>query len=71
MKFIRFFIFTLLISIPLRAQSPNSGGGANPPAPSGNAPEDFLPINDYVPLFFISGILIGAYFLSKSKSVVK
>ena len=56
--------------MPLKAQI-SAGGGESPPAPNGNAPEDSLPINDYVPLFFISGILIGAYFLSKSKSVVK
>ena len=56
--------------MPLEAQT-SAGGGANPPEPGGNAPEDFLPINDYVPLFFISGILLGAYFISKSQSVVK
>ena len=73
MKFIRFFIFTLLISIPLRAQSPNSGGGANPPAPKEKSfpGQGELPIDDYVPLFFGFGIVIGAYFISKSKSVVK
>lgn len=50
----------------------SAGGGANPPAPKGldeSLPE--LPINDYTLIFFILGVIIGAYFLSKSKSVVK
>lgn len=57
--------------MPLEAQT-SAGGGANPPAPKGvdgSLPE--LPINDYTPIFFILGIVIGAYFLFKSKSVVK
>ncbi len=56
--------------MPLKAQI-SAGGGESPPAPNGNAPEDSLPINDYVPLFFVFGIVIGAYFISKSKLVVK
>lgn len=71
MKLIRILIFAFLISIPLKAQT-SAGGGATPPAPKGvddSLPE--LPINDYTPIFFILGVVIGAYFLSKSKSVVK
>ena len=70
MKLIRILNFVFLINIPVEAQT-SAGGGANPPTPSGSPPEESLPINDYIPLFFISGILIGAYSLSKSKSVVK
>lgn len=70
MKIIRILIFALLISMPLEAQT-SAGGGANPPAPSGSAPEESLPIDDYIPLFFIVGISLGAYYMSKSQSVVK
>ncbi|MGB2116219.1 MAG: hypothetical protein ACPHXS_01500 [Flavobacteriaceae bacterium] len=76
MKFIRFFIFALLISTPLLAQT-SAGGGSNPPAPKGcDTPggcegEEPVPIDDYIPLFFIVGISLGAYYMSKSQSVVK
>ena len=75
MKFIRFFIFALLISTPLLAQT-SAGGGANPPAPKGSSPggetgEEPVPIDDYIPLFFIVGISLGVYYMSKSQSVVK
>lgn len=56
--------------MPLEAQT-SAGGGANPPVPSGSAPEESLPIDDYIPLFFIVGISLGAYYMSKSQSVVK
>ena len=56
--------------MPLKAQI-SAGGGESPPAPNGNAPEDSLPINDYVPLFFVFGIVIGAYFISNSTLLVK
>ena len=56
--------------MPLKGQT-SAGGGENPPAPKVNAPEGELPIDDYIPLFFVFGVVIGAYFLSKSKSVVK
>lgn len=71
MKLIRILFFVFLISMPMEAQT-SAGGGANPPAPKGldeSLPE--LPINDYTLIFFILGVIIGAYFLSKSKSVVK
>ena len=72
MKLIRILTFVFLISIPIEAQN-SAGGGANPPAPKGNTfpGQGELPIDDYIPLFFIFGVIIGAYFLSKSKSVVK
>ena len=72
MKLIRILIFSFLISIPTEAQT-SSGGGANPPAPKGigGELEERLPIDDYIPLFFIVGITLGGYFISKSKSVVK
>ena len=72
MKLIRILIFVFLISIPTEAQT-SAGGGENPPAPKGNTfpGQGELPIDDYIPLFFVFGVIIGAYFLSKSKSVVK
>jgi hypothetical protein len=70
MKIIRILIFTLLISTALEAQT-SAGGGVNPPAPGGSPPEESLPIDDYIPLFFIVGISLGAYYMSKSQSVVK
>lgn len=72
MKFIRFFILAFLISTPLLAQT-SAGGGESPPAPKGKSfpGEGELPIDDYIPLIFVFGVIIGAYFLSKSKSVVK
>lgn len=70
MKLIRILIFVFLISIPTEAQT-SAGGGANPPAPKGADSLPELPINDHTPIFFILGIVIGAYFLFKSKSVVK
>ena len=58
--------------MPIEAQT-SAGGGANPPAPKGSPDEgeERLPIDDYIPLFFIIGFTLGGYFISKSKSVVK
>ena len=72
MKIIRILIFALLISMPLEAQT-SAGGGANPPAPKGigSELEESLPIDDYIFLFFIVGISLGVYYMSKPQSVVK
>ena len=51
----------------------NAGGGSNPPTPKGSSTpggsQGEVPIDDYIPLFFVSGIALVAYFKGRKRSI--